>query len=336
MQAAVAKGKNKLVVKEVANPRLEDYSALVRITACSICNGTDRKLLEGKFPGLRDSIYPTILGHESVGTVIKCGKKVRNYKGGDVVLRPQARVADVDSHWGGFAQFGLVFDQEAAAEDGVELPGGGLGPKQQIVPPDLDPLHATQLITYKEVWSYLKQMEVQETDRVLILGTGPVGLTFLFFVKHVIKAREIYIVGRRELGMKQARLWGADRRVDTRKQLMDQGPTEGFFEVVIDCAGTAEMVRFGVSSLHWEAAKYGGYALVDTDVPELEELLTDPKVMDIHPKEEEVHDEVIQMVRDEVIDLPALVTHALPLERIHDAFELLEQREAFKVLITPN
>jgi len=188
MKAAVVESKGTLVVRDVPNPRLEEYTALVRIIACSICNGTDHKLMTGKFPGLLDAIYPTILGHESVGTVIKCGKKVRNYQAGDVVLRPQAHVDGINSHWGGLAQFGVVVDSRAAEEDGVAVANAGIGPKQQVVPPDIDPLYATQLITYKEIWSYLKKLDVQPTDRVIILGTGPVGLTFLNFVKNVIKS----------------------------------------------------------------------------------------------------------------------------------------------------
>jgi len=338
MKAAVVQSKGNLVVQDVANPRLTDYSALVRIVACSICNGTDRTLIAGKFPGLMDAIFPTILGHEGAGHVIKCGKKVRNYERGQLVLRPHAQVEGVNSNWGGFAQFGLVYDQEAAAEDGVELPGiqVNLGRKQQVVPEGLDPLHATQLITYKEVWSYLKKLEVQPTDRTLVLGTGPVGLTFLFFLKRVLEVEEVYIVGRRELGLRQARLWGADRRVDTRRQLMDQGPTEGFFEVVIDCAGSAEMNRFGVASLHWQEAKYAPYALPDTDAPEIEELRTDPKVVDLQPTEEDAHDDVLKMVADETIDLSELVTHVFDLDRIQEGFDLLEAREAMKVVITPN
>ncbi|NCO41589.1 MAG: hypothetical protein COZ06_28410 [Armatimonadetes bacterium CG_4_10_14_3_um_filter_66_18] len=336
MKAAVVESKGTLVVRDVPNPRLEEYTALVRIIACSICNGTDHKLMTGKFPGLLDAIYPTILGHESVGTVIKCGKKVRNYQAGDVVLRPQAHVDGINSHWGGLAQFGVVVDSRAAEEDGVAVANAGIGPKQQVVPPDIDPLYATQLITYKEIWSYLKKLDVQPTDRVIILGTGPVGLTFLNFVKNVIKSYEVYIVGRRELGMKQARIWGADRRVDTRRQLMDQGPTEGFFQVVIDCAGTEEMNRFGISSLHWETAKYAPYALWDTDAPAIEELRTDPRVVEFGPSEEDVHEEVLQMVRDDILDLSALITHVFPLDRIQEGFDLLEAREAHKVIITPN
>lgn len=336
MKAAVIERKGNLVVRDAPNPRLEDYTALVRIKACSLCNGTDRKLVAGKFPGLEDKIFPTILGHESVGEIIKCGKKVRNYERGQWVLRPRAVVDGLNSHWGGLAQFGTVVDHKAAEEDGVEVPEAAWGPKQQVVPPDIDPLHATQLITYKEVWSYLKKLDVKKTDRVIILGTGPVGLTFLFFVKQVIQSYEVYIVGRQDMGMRQARLWGADRRVDTRRQLMDQGPTEGFFQVVIDAAGSEEMNRFGIASLHWETAKYAPYALFDPEEPATEELRTDPRVVDFGPAEEEVHDEVLQMVRDGVIDLPALVTHTFPLDRIQEAFDVIEARQAFKVIVTPN
>jgi L-iditol 2-dehydrogenase len=43
--------------------------------AC-LCNATDRKLVDGHFPGVET--YPLLLGHETAGIVEAVGAKVRS------------------------------------------------------------------------------------------------------------------------------------------------------------------------------------------------------------------------------------------------------------------
>ena len=119
MKAAVVEGAGQLVVREVPLPVMGPYSALVRIEACSICNSTDLKIIERHF--VSQIPVPLILGHESVGTVVERGPKVRRYALGQRVLRPGAEYdlarVGIASAWGGFAQYGLVTDLAAWRED---------------------------------------------------------------------------------------------------------------------------------------------------------------------------------------------------------------------------
>ena len=89
LKAAVVEKPGTLIVKEVPEPEINDYQALVKILACATCNSTDKKLINGK---LSEAFltFPGILGHESVGKVIEIGKRVRNYNVGDLVLLPVA------------------------------------------------------------------------------------------------------------------------------------------------------------------------------------------------------------------------------------------------------
>ncbi|MGB5846594.1 MAG: alcohol dehydrogenase catalytic domain-containing protein, partial [Anaerolineales bacterium] len=62
---------------DIPIPTPGPYEARIRSEAACLCNATDRKLIEGHFPGVED--YPLILGHETVGIVEQVGEKVRNF-----------------------------------------------------------------------------------------------------------------------------------------------------------------------------------------------------------------------------------------------------------------
>ena len=69
---------------EIPEPVPGPYQAKVRLEAACLCNATDRKLVEGHFPGVED--YPLLLGHENAGMVAAVGEKVRSFKVGDWVI----------------------------------------------------------------------------------------------------------------------------------------------------------------------------------------------------------------------------------------------------------
>ena len=104
--------KNKIDILDLPEPELKPYEALVQVEACAICNSTDWKLIEGEF--FRGN-YPMLLGHESVGRVIRIGEKVRSYRVGDRVLRSTLRDEHIPfqggrSCWGGFVEKAIVVD----------------------------------------------------------------------------------------------------------------------------------------------------------------------------------------------------------------------------------
>src|SRR5512139_4022333 len=122
--AVVEPGRLRLV--DIPEPHPGPYEARIRTEAVCLCNATDRKLVQGHFPGV--DRYPLLLGHETVGIVDAVGDKVRSFRVGDrlvggLLLRPTDPA--YASGWGGFSEYTIAGDHAAMVADGVATPEHG-------------------------------------------------------------------------------------------------------------------------------------------------------------------------------------------------------------------
>ncbi|NPV48510.1 MAG: zinc-binding dehydrogenase [Armatimonadetes bacterium] len=335
MRAAVVEKPGALVVREVPEVAIDETECLVEILACALCNSTDLKLLEGHFRNRGPEMYPAILGHESVGRVVRCGSQVRSYREGDLVLRAGASYPSGEgpsSLFGGLAQFGKVKD-----------PVHGGSPAHQVVPPETDPLDATMLITLKETLSWLQRWPVAAGQSLVVMGSGPVGLAFGYFAR-LLGCAPVVVLGRREAPLAKAlELGAADAVVSTA-----DGDTEarvrevlgGGADRVIDAVGDDRLVELGFRLLD-SGGRLGLYGISASRTPgDMERRALDIPMGRLEwsldsfaPREAEAHEEVLQLVRKGELRLRDWYTHVVPLEETRSGFELLRRKEAFKVVV---
>ena len=86
MRAVAVLEPGKIDLVDIPRPSPGPYEALIKSEIAFICNATDRKVVQGHFPGMGPEAYPLILGHETVGRVVEVGAKVSSFKIGDRVL----------------------------------------------------------------------------------------------------------------------------------------------------------------------------------------------------------------------------------------------------------
>jgi threonine dehydrogenase-like Zn-dependent dehydrogenase len=183
--AVIQPGQVELV--DIPEPQPGPYEARIRTEAVYLCNATDRKLIEGHFPGVET--YPLLLGHETVGIVDKVGDKVRSFKPGERVIGALL-LSPTDpayaSGWGGFSQYVLAGDHAAMLADGVADAAHGWLEVYEImrsVPADI-PLEAAGLLcTWREVYGAFNDFNLRAGDDILVYGAGPVGLSFVRFAR---------------------------------------------------------------------------------------------------------------------------------------------------------
>lgn len=183
MRAAVIECPGQLSIRSLDDPVPGDYEVLTRQLFGGICAATDTHLVAGKLP-IPGISYPLILGHEAIGEVIGVGARVRNLKPGDLVTRTGAPATNgCAAFWGGFAELGIARDFAAMRDDG--LPAAQWQPHMinRVLPAGTDPASATMMITWRETLSYLTRLGPIAGSRVLIIGSGGNGFSFLVLAR---------------------------------------------------------------------------------------------------------------------------------------------------------
>ena len=73
--------KEPLVLTELPIPVHGEKEVLLKVSTCGVCH-TELDEIEGRTP---PSIFPVVLGHQVVGTVVEMGEKAKQFKTGDRV-----------------------------------------------------------------------------------------------------------------------------------------------------------------------------------------------------------------------------------------------------------
>ncbi|HEY3398662.1 MAG TPA: zinc-binding dehydrogenase [Armatimonadota bacterium] len=339
MKAAVVESPGVLVVREVPEPVMGPYDALCDILFCATCTATDGHLIAGNFPfGME---YPTILGHESIGRVTQLGAKVRNFRPGDLVTRagatPHPEVG-LQTGWGGFAQRGIVRDYRAMEADGVANDGWVFWRMNQVLPAGFDPADSTLIINWRETFSNITRLGVGYNSRVLVVGTGGVGLSF---VNHaaILLAREIVVVGspgRFELARKLGAAGVYDYRTEDLAEAIRADYAEGF-DFIIDAVG-----KQGQLDRVLPLVKPGG-AVESYGVDDYFSVTIAPHLapgpftfFDGSYAEEESSDMVLRLVQEGQLVAKNFYDpqRVYPLEEITEAFAAVNRREMVKAVVS--
>ena len=338
MKAVLVQEPNKLaVVTDLPRPEPNPYQALVRIEACSICNSTDRKILERHF--VSQIPLPLVLGHESVGTIVALGNKVRTYTLGQKVLRPGAAYASeigIASAWGGMAEYGLVTDMEAWQADHPNGRPHGQWAAQQVVPPEIPSAEATALITLKETLSAARAAGIGTDTTCAIVGTGPVAQTFALWARH-LGAPLVVVYGRRDGWAYTFLRLGADAYVAGQRIWPDRAPSlPAGYDRVIEAVGSSEAL-LRTLELVAHGGHVGNYGVApENDImpTPIQRAYATETIVTLPVREQDEHAEVLGLVQNGKIKLGDWISHVLPIEDVQEGFRLLAERQATKVVLS--
>jgi threonine dehydrogenase-like Zn-dependent dehydrogenase len=332
MKAVVVEDANRVVIREVPCPEPRGpYDAVARVICASLCNATDAKIVHRQFDWVRT--YPTILGHEAVGRVMGLGPMVRNFRVGDLVSRPHAAPlaeSGLFENWGGFAEYGLVTDTAAMAEDDLTQSL----PVNLSAPADFDPAAFSQMVTLRETLAFLTSLGVRAGDTIVIFGTGPVGLSFSLLARQ-LELDPVIVVGRRSAALERALSLGRATHVidNTREPVPEtiRRITGAGADWAIEAIGTDAVLADAIASLKdtGQVGLYGVAAIGDgTSALRKSDRVKQP------PFHEAIaHQTIMDWVGRGLIPAREFITHELPLEEVAQGLQLLERKEAFKVLL---
>ncbi|MDR2641466.1 MAG: zinc-binding dehydrogenase [Planctomycetaceae bacterium] len=341
MKAVVVVEPNRVEVLEISKPESGPYEVLAKNKIAALCNATDRKLIEGHFPGVNQ--YPLVLGHEGVAVVEAVGSKVRNMKVGDHViggLLGEFGRSDYHGGWGGFCEYVIVHDHDAMVEDGVANAENGWFESceiQTVVDADIPFEEAALLCTWREVYGGIGDFNLQAGDNILIFGAGPVGLSFVKFTR-TLGINWIGVVEPNVSRHDKIKSMGADQ-VFLPSEVPSIQKQRQPLDAVIDAVGNEAIVNLSLPLL-----KLGGsmciYGVLANDTISVNKSLAPYNFnLYVHQwptrfRERAAQKPLCQWIREGKLKASDFVTHRFPLEQINAALEAGKTGQVIKCLLT--
>lgn len=331
MKAVIFPAAEEIEIKDVSDPQCADDELVIRVANSGIC-GTDIHIYRNEYM----SDFPLIPGHEFCGQVVDVGKQVTGFAIGDRVT------ADPNLYCGH-----CDFCRNEQANHCVNWQGIGItrsgGFAEYVNVPAKAVYHLPESLTNKQaafieplacvVWA-LKRMPVHPASRILIIGSGPMGVLLLQALRHN-GASQITVVDKQAARLALAAKMGATQTVTAdehqNEHLRDLAPYG--YDIVIDATGIpavienafqhlkvrGQFLQFGVTPMnakiqispydifHKDWTIFGSFALCYTFLP------------------------AIAWLENKVIDIDPLVSHQLPLTDFAEGFHKFMAGETLKV-----
>lgn len=339
MKVLVVEKPGVLKVMDVSEPPMGDYEARCENLYGATCAGTDLSVIDGKFAW--GNVYPSIIGHETIGRVVEVGKKVRNFKVGDLITRVYTRETDgVGLSWGGMSENGLAVDHEAMWADGIDQTEWDGYRVNQVIPEGvIDPIDATMIITWRENLSWINRMGVSQGDKVLVVGSGANGISIAACA--AIRGGEVTVVGnekRRVPSMKTGIAGYVNyKEKDEVEKLIQENPSS--YAYLIDATGVKETLTPYMSMLQ-EGGTVAVYGMNDFYSYTFNPILG-PKSFRFYNSyagvydEAETHKEVIELIRAGKLDANNWLDkeNIFTWDNAPDAYTHVREKKAIKAVI---
>jgi len=336
------RGGGQVILEEVEVPKItKNDQILIEVKACGIC-GTDLKILEGGHPA-NDNI---ILGHEFAGIIVERGKAIKDLEIGDkVVVDPNEKCGYCINCRRGLSS--LCEYMASGTTFGIFQNGGfakySVIPRSTVfkLPKDMD-ITAAALIEPLSCAVHCHNIaDVQESDNIVIIGAGPMGLIIESVIrKHPIK--KLICIEIDEWRRKKAIELGANYSIDPTSQDVQQEVDkitngEGA-NVIIDAVGIAE--TFEMAQKFWATGArlicFGQDFRAEAKIKPNDIVRYQRKIMGSYIGYAEDFLDAIELINNNVIDVGKLMTKIIPLnDLISTGFRLMKERKCVKIITIP-
>ncbi|MCM8786056.1 MAG: zinc-dependent dehydrogenase [Candidatus Omnitrophica bacterium] len=344
MKAAILKEIEKLVIEELKVPEPKNNEILIKVKSCAIC-GTDIKVFHH---GHKHIVFPRITGHEVSGIVEKIGKNIKEFKEGDrVAIAPaipcgrcyycrkgQQTMCDnlkaIGYHYdGGFAEYMLV-PEDAVLNGCVNKIPDTLSFEVACLAEPLACVINGQILSKIEIG-----------DIVLIIGAGPIGILHSLLAK-INGAGKIMLADISEERIKEAKFTDCYLIDMSKKDIYEEVKknTDGHMAdkvIVAVGSGKAQEISLKLVAKRGSINFFGGlpkenpYIQFDSNLLHYGEFF----VVGTHGSTP-LHNKIaLELLSSGRIDAEKLITHKLPLERIIEGYQIVENKKGLKVLILP-
>lgn len=306
MQAAVMRGDGRIALERVPVPRPGANEVAVRLHGCGVC-ASNLPVWAGR-PWFNYPLDPGTPGHEGWGEIAALGDAVDDFKVGERVALLSGRA---------------YADYDVAGADAIaRIPSNATS-----MPLPGEPLACAMNI--------FRRSQIERDQWVAIVGVGFIGALLIQLASHA--GARVIALSRRPYALEIAHQCGAAHSFPTDDMYAAIGAVRELTggtgcERVIEAAG--EQVTLDIASA---ISAEGGRLMIagyHQDGPRTVDMQQwnwrGLDVINAHERDPKVAArglrEAMDAVREGRLDPAALLTHALPLQKLGDAFELMRTR----------
>ena len=326
-----------LRLEEAPEPVAGPGEVKIRVRNCSTC-GTDVKIFNH---GHHHLVPPRVIGHEIAGEVVGSGERVQV-----IAAVPCGVCADctrgrpsvcpnqtsMGYHYdGGFAEYTVVPEAVLRVDGLNRIPTGISFAEASVAEPLACVLNGQELAG------------VGSGDDVVVLGAGPIGCLHVRLAR-ARGARRVFLadLNRARLDL-AANLVGPDAAicgsevdtVDTVLKLTDgRGVDVG---ITAAASGAAQQEAVLMAARSGRISFFGGLPkdaptiTLDSNLVHYRELT----LLGANGSSPTHNKQALELIASGQVPVHDLITHRLPLDRVHDAIELVASGTAIKVTIEP-
>ncbi len=317
----------KIEVIETDRPIRKSGEALLKVLYGGIC-GADVASYTGNQPF---TTYPRIPGHEFSARIVEIDANDKGLKTGDVVTaNPYFNCGECYSCRRGFVNAchdnqTMGVQRDGAFSEYITMPverlfgGKGLSARELAL---VEPFSISQ--------HAVSRAAIKPTDKVLIIGAGPIGLFALLAVKQ--KGAKAAVADILESRLRLAYDYGADLTIDTRTQPLTEA-TAAFtgddgFDVCIEACGAPETFLSCIDC----AAFAGNVILIGNGKRETTFLhsVILKKELNIHGSRNALKADFlnnIDLIKSGAIDIVKMISGVYDIDKAGAAFEALAHND---------
>lgn len=324
-----------IMLADTEIPEVKEGEALLKIKYCGIC-GADVASYIGNQPF---TTYPRIPGHEFSAEIITVPKNQFGLKTGDIVTaNPYFNCGQCYSCQRGFVNCCTDNQTMGVQRDGsfceyvampIEriIPGQGLTAQQlALIEPFSISYHA------------LSRTHIEPTDKILVVGAGPIGLFALISAK--LRGATVYVSDMLGGRLDTALEYGADGVIDVSKQNLEEEAmkiTGGKgFDICVEACGQSSAFLNCI-----DAAAYAGKVILigngKKETNFLHSILLKKELNVFGSRNAYTKDfkALIQLVAEGKVDVMKMVSKIYPMAEAAEAFEALAKNDGSlkKVLV---
>lgn len=312
MRAISCAAPGALAIIDIERPTLKAGWVRVGIRHIGIC-GTDYHIFEGSHPFLE---YPRIMGHELSGVVLDANGAEGFADGDPVVINPYLNCGHCPACLEGKPNCCETLSVIGVHSDGgmteeIVMPAGNLYPATGLS------LRDAAMVEFLAIGAHaVRRASPKAGDRVLVVGSGPIGLGVAFFAR--IAGAEVTVVDAAADKLEATRALGFGAfGVDELEGDAFKSVKRSGFDAVFDATGSIRAMNASI----FHARNGGSYTLVgvikgDLVWPDAEVHRRELTIRASRNATREDFEHVMESIRRGLVPTEKLATHATTLDQV--------------------